>query len=151
MKFTNEFNTIRTKDMPIFLRLIEKNLGNSVLIPFYYYDICLENGVRVGKISLRIGHNFHSYYNGNIGFEIEKEFRGRRYAYMATTMLIPLALHHKMKVLILTCNEENNASSRTFERLGAIFRELVKPPKEYFAFYEEMPRQQIFELRIGNA
>ena len=46
--------------MPPTLRIREKAEGDGVLLPFYYYDI-LADGTPVGKISIRIGDNFHAY------------------------------------------------------------------------------------------
>ena len=56
--FTDRFDRIDGDGMT--LRIIEKNPGNAEQIPFYYYDI-LVDGVPVGRISIRIGDNFHSY------------------------------------------------------------------------------------------
>lgn len=42
---------------------------------FYYYDI-YENkyNKKVGKIIIIICYNYHSYYNGHIGYELDEEF-----------------------------------------------------------------------------
>lgn len=44
----------------------------------------------VDKISIRIGNDFHSYYNGQIGYEIFKKHRWSKLAYKACTMVLPL-------------------------------------------------------------
>ena len=80
---------------PLTLKIIEKNPGNEQTIPLYYYEICLtDSGQPVGKISIRIGHNFHSYYNGNIGYEIDEPYRGHHYAAAACRMVLPVAKAH---------------------------------------------------------
>ncbi len=61
------------------LKILEKNPGDEIMLPFYYYNIWVDN-IIVGKISIRIGSNYHSYYNGNIGYGIEEEYRGNGYA-----------------------------------------------------------------------
>lgn len=59
------------------LELINTYEGNEKELPFYWWHIVLnEKNIKVGKISFRIGNNYHSYYNGNIGYEIDKEYRG---------------------------------------------------------------------------
>ena len=62
------------------LRLIDTYEGGDGALPFYWWDIVLKpNNVSVGKISFRIGYNYHSYYNGNIGYEVDEEYRGHHY------------------------------------------------------------------------
>ena len=53
-----------------------------------------------------------------------------------------------MTELILVCDESNIASYRTFEKYGAELMEIVKPPKDYFAYYDEMEKQRIYKLSI---
>lgn len=94
--FFNHFDTIAGH--PLTLKIIEKNPGDQQAIPFYYYNILLSGSDQpIGKISLRVGHNFHSYYNGNIGYEIDLAHRGHHYAAAACQMLFPLAKAHGME------------------------------------------------------
>ena len=72
-------NAVFNKDLyriegdDIELRLINTYEGEDGALPFYWWDIVLKsNNTPVGKISFRIGHNYHSYYNGNIGYEIDE-------------------------------------------------------------------------------
>ena len=61
------------------LRLLETVEGNGDELPFYWWSI-VENrtGGNVGKISLRLGHNYHSYWNGNVGYEVTR--RGSKFS-----------------------------------------------------------------------
>ena len=132
-------------DGEIALRISQKYQGDDELLPFYYYDICVGD-IAVGKISVRIGNNYHSYYNGNIGYEIDKEYRGNNYAYNACKLVLQVAKAHGMNELILTCDESNIASYKTIEKLGADLIEIVKPPEDYFAYREDMEKQRIYKL-----
>ena len=132
-------------DGKIVLRISQKYQGDDKLLPFYYYDIFINN-TAVGKISVRIGNNYHSYYNGNIGYEIDKEYRGNNYAYKACKLVLQVAKAHGMNELILTCDESNISSYKTIEKLGANLIEIVKPPKDYFAYREDMENQRIYKL-----
>lgn len=140
--FTN-FDTM--SDGEISLKISQKYQGDDELLPFYYYDICVDD-TAIGKISVRIGNNYHSYYNGNIGYEIDKEYRGNNYAYKACKLVLQVAKAHGMIELILTCDESNIASYKTIEKLGADLIEIVKPPKDYFAYREDMEKQRIYKL-----
>ena len=144
-EFINEFDIIT--DNEIILKISQKYQGDNELLPFYYYDICV-NSIAVGKISIRIGNNYHSYYNGHIGYEINKEHRGKNYAYKASKLVFQVAKAHGMSELILSCDESNIASYKTIEKLGAELIEMVKPPKDYFAYREDMERQRIYKVKL---
>ncbi len=129
------------------MQIIEKRQGDGVMLPFYYWDICV-NEKMVGKISLRIGRNFHTYYDGNVGYEVDEAYRGHGYSRKACLLLLPIAKAHGMKELLLTCKESNIASCKTIEGLGAKLLEIAEIPKEYFAWKEGMERQRIYALGL---
>lgn len=143
--FMNSFDIL--SDNEITLRISQKYQGDDELLPFYYYDICVGD-TPIGKISIRIGNNYHSYYNGNIGYEIDKEYRGNNYSYKACKLVFQVAKAHGMNELILTCDESNIASYKTIEKLGAELIETAKPPEDYFAYRENMENQRIYKLHI---
>ena len=132
---------------PMTLQITEKVPAGPDGLPFYFYDIQV-NGVPVGKISIRIGAAFHTYYNGNIGYEIDEPHRGHGYARAACRMILDVARYHGMTTLYLTCAESNTASYRTIAGLGAELLEICEVPREYFAFREDMERQRIYRLTL---
>lgn len=144
-QFTDRFDRIDGGRMV--LRVIEKNPGTAEQVPFYYYDI-LVDGVPVGKISIRIGENFHSYYNGHIGYEISPEHRGCGYAAEACKLVFAVARFHGMCRLYLTCDESNIASYRTIEKLGARLLEICPVPENYFGWYEGIEDHRIYQLDL---
>lgn len=143
--FTDRFDHLAAG--PMTLRITEKVPTGPDGLPFYFYDI-LAGGQNVGKISLRIGANFHTYYNGNIGYEVDEPYRGQGYARAACRLLLPLARYHGMTSLYLTCAESNIASYRTIEGLGAELVEICEVPRGYFAWRENMERQRIYRLAL---
>lgn len=143
--FTDHFDRIASG--PMTLQIIEKNPAGADGLPFYYYDILI-NGAPVGKISLRIGVNFHTYYNGSIGYEVDEPCRGRGYARAACRLVLPVARHHGMTHLYLTCAESNIPSFHTIEGLGAELVEICQVPREYFAWRAGMERQRIYRLAL---
>lgn len=131
------------------LRLIDTYEGEEGELPFYWWDIIQKsNNVSAGKISFRIGHNYHSYYNGNIGYEVDEEYRGHHYALLACRLLLQVARYHKMEKIILTCDYDNVASYKTIERLGATLIEEVLPPKDYIFYFDEIEVHRIYELKV---
>ena len=49
--------------------------------PYYIYLIMVDH-IEVGRIVLREGSNEERYYDGHIGYTIEKEYRGHHYSKM---------------------------------------------------------------------
>ena len=131
------------------LRLIDTYEGRGGALPFYWWNIILkQNNVAVGKISFRVGHNYHSYYNGNIGYEVDEEYRGYHYSLLACQLVLKVAKYYKMKKIYLSCDYDNVASYKTIEKLGANLIEEVLPPEDYIFYNEEMKTQRIYELKI---
>lgn len=147
MQYNEDFARLISDGME--LKLIEFNPGNDVEIPFYWYEIIPKTiNKPVGKISIRLGNNYHSYYNGHIGYEVDEEYRGHGFSYQAAKLVLRVAKEYGMEFLNLVCDEDNIASYRTIERLGAVPVEVAVPPKDYFGWYEGIPAQRIYKLDI---
>jgi len=145
--FSRDFYYIEGDDID--LRLIDTFDGEDGALPFYWWDIILKSDdVAIGKISFRIGHNYHSYYNGNIGYEVDEEYRGHHYALLACRLVLKVAQYHKMGKIYLTCDYDNVASYKTIEKLGAKLIEEVLPPKDYIFYHDGIEVQKIYELTI---
>jgi len=147
IEFFHEFDCLES-DM-VTLKIVEKNKGATDMLPFYYYDIFNKAGEHVGKISVRIGNNFHSYYNGHIGYEIFEGHRGKHYSYEAVKLVLQVAKAHGMKELFITCGLSNDASIKTIERLGAVKKDIVKIPKECFFYHEGIQDYCVYSLQIN--
>jgi len=145
MNFLNSFNLLT--DGIITLCLTEQNPGSDEMLPFYYYDILDRNGT-VGKISIRIGNNAHSYFNGHIGYEVDEAYRGRHYALAACKLVLPVAKAHDMHHLYLTCQASNAASRKTIEQMGAALLEIADIPKSCFFWRPGMEKYCVYRLDL---
>lgn len=143
--FQDRFNRIDGGNIALQLR--ERAEAGRVQLPYYYYDI-LADGFPVGKISIRIGDSFHTYYNGHIGYEVDEGARGHGYARRACELVLDVARFHGMTRLYITCAEDNAPSWHTIENLGAKLLEICEMPREYFAWYEGIPRHRIYQLDL---
>ena len=146
MRFLEGFDQLT--DGAVTLRLAEQNPGGGGTLPFYYYDI-LDAGGPVGKISIRIGDNAHSYYNGHIGYEVDEAHRGRHYALRACELVLPVAKAHGMRRLYLTCRVSNAASRKTMERLGAALLEITDIPESCFFWRPGMEKYCVYRLDLS--
>ena len=147
--FSNDFDTL--SDGKTTLKICEKYPGDSDLLPFYYYDIFSADSSRIGKISIRIGDNAHSYYNGHIGYEISANHRGNGYALRACNLVLTVAKYHNMARLYLTCEISNAASRRVIEKLGGRFLQTVAIPKTCFFWREGITDYHIFSLSLTTS
>ncbi len=145
--FNQAFSYIRGDELA--LHLIDTYEARDGALPFYWWNIVLTaDHTVVGKISLRIGQNYHSYYNGNIGYEVDEAYRGHHYAYSACRLVLPVARYHKMEKLYLTCDYDNAASYKTIEKLGATLLEEVIPPRDWIYYDEGIEAHKIYELSL---
>lgn len=99
------------------------------LAPFYLFDMRVD-GNKAGYVRLRVDDTeLIRIYQGHIGYAVEPEFRGHRYAERSSRLILPLAKAHGINPIWITCNPDNIASRRTIERLGATFVETVTAPE----------------------
>lgn len=145
--FMDSFDTLG--DEFITLKICDKKDENGEELPFYYYDI-FENKTNrhAGKISIRIGSNYHSYYNGNIGYEVDEPCRGNHYSYRAVMLVLQVAKAHGMDTIYITCNASNIASKKIIERTGAALLEIAKVPEDYIFWKEGIEDHCIYRLEI---
>lgn len=101
-------------------------------VPAYrFHMISTRDRVLLGRIELRLGDNeFLQMYAGQIGYGVEPEHRGHRYAARSCRLVLPLALAHGVNPLWITCNPDNWASRKTCERAGAELVEIVDLPED---------------------
>jgi len=98
--------------------------------PAYLFDVVLHDGTLIGQIDLRVGDTPALVtYAGQIGYGIDRPYRGHHYAAKACELIRTVALDHGMAELWITCNPDNIASVRTCERIGARFVERVSVPR----------------------
>jgi predicted acetyltransferase len=132
-------------DADLELLLVEKYPGDPTIdyVPAYRFRMAhAGRDDDIGRIELRIGNTRHIImYGGHIAYQVAPEHRGHRYAARACRLLLPLAGHHGLKTLWITCNPDNLASRRTCELAGARLIEIVDLPEDT-DMYQEGERQK---------
>ena len=89
----------------------------------------------IGGIRLRIGlTKTLNTYGGHIGYEVDKLYRGHRYATRSCRLLIPLIQRLEIQPVVITCTPENIPSTRTIESLGlnGWKSKMSRPNQEFF-------------------
>ena len=90
-------------------------------VPEYKFEMCLTDSRKtIGKINLRTYLTpILAKFGGHIGYEVDPEYRGNRYAARSCKLLFNLVKKHKINPILITCNTENIPSRHTCEIIGA--------------------------------
>ena len=89
----------------------------------------------IGHIHFRLGDTEKILkYIGHVGFGIDEQYRGNKYAAKACRIISKVAKEHLMESLIITCNPENYASRKICEAIGANLIEVIDIPETSDAF-----------------
>ncbi len=95
------------------------------------YDIVLHSTKdKIGHCSAKLGFNDVIFYIGNIGYNINEDYRGNGYAGEAVALLLEVFKKNEFKKVYITNVPENNASRRVCEKLGAKFLGTFEIPKD---------------------
>ena len=144
------YDTADLTDGEIMLRLRETcdAAPEKRWVPAYKFDICRTDGTQVGYCDLRIGYNDKTYIGGNIGYGIDAPFRGHHYAAKACRLLFRQAKKHGMEYLIITCDPDNAASSRTCQLAGGRYLETAAIPEDNEMYAEGKRRAMIYRFDL---
>ena len=97
------------------LRVIGNEICNQYYIFLHGTDIC------VGKIDYR-GYHIQSTL-GDIGYEINEEYRGNNYSYEALLLLSNLLSENGIDSFVITSNKNNIPSVKIIEKYGGLLLE----------------------------
>jgi tagatose 1,6-diphosphate aldolase len=112
-------------------------------VPTYYFRmIHTTTRQELGSVNLRTVTTPHvERYAGHVGYSVNEEHRGKRYAARSVRLILPLAQRLGLNPLWFTCDPENAASRRTMELAGARFIEIVTIPEDSAIFmYDSRPK-----------
>ncbi|MBO1754210.1 GNAT family N-acetyltransferase [Allobranchiibius sp. CTAmp26] len=90
--------------------------------------------VVLGSIALRhhIGTDFLREHGGHIGFGVRPSARGTGVASAALRAALPRARALSLDRVLLTCDEDNEASRRTIESCGGVFERMADTRRRYW-------------------
>jgi predicted acetyltransferase len=113
------------------LRLSDYSVHSFHRVPTYSFRMFSQHSEQeLGQINLRIGSTPHlERYAGHIVYGVYGAHRGHHYAARSVALLLPLARHHSIDPIWITCDPENVASRRSLEIAGAEFVEIVEVPQ----------------------
>lgn len=134
---------MRDGDLQLILQAFHPANNTKGLEPYYEFNMVLNEQREIaGRIRLRLGDTEELLlYHGHVGYNVFPEFRGQRLAARSVRLLLPLAAHHDLNPLWITCDPDNSASRKTCERAGAEFIEIVDVPRSQ-DIYQEGERQK---------
>lgn len=123
-------------------------MGN---VPFYGCFLFFHNTeIRIGEITLRLGdiNNKDIYYDSNIGYGINSEYRGKGYAGRACNLIKKVAIIENLTELSITCNVENAASIRVLEKIGAKYDATFEVLEKYRDKHDAIPKRRRYFIKL---
>ena len=129
MRFLNT-DFLENEEIKLRLSRLDEADPERNRVPAYHFDICSPEGSVMGSCDLRVGYTEGLYYGGHIGYSINEEYRGHRYAAKACRLLFGLAKKHGMEYLYITCGPDNTASLKTCRCLGGEFLGTAELPED---------------------
>jgi tagatose 1,6-diphosphate aldolase len=128
-----------------FINLEQPNNG---VLQYYRFSINAE-GKWVGWIQVKIGYSLRAYYDGQIGYMIDDENdRNKGYATDACLALKPFLCKLGYDYITITTDENNTASRRVCEKIGAELLDVVDTPTWTSIYKRGQRRTCIFEWKI---
>jgi len=103
----------------------------------YSYIITLHGTkTKIGVIDIRFSLLKNEKYLGNIGANIDEEYRGKRYSKIAFILLRDVMLEHNLRKPLFTVKETNTSSLKSLDNIGAKQVEYVIDSEEPYYIYE---------------
>ncbi len=120
--------TLVDGDLELVLARAEHRDTRRGVIPQYEFELrSAGTMLKMGLIKLRIHLTEElKLYGGNLSYDVDEGYRGRKYAARGCRLLFPLAKRHGLTSLLITCAADNAASRRTCERIGAQFLDTIE-------------------------
>jgi tagatose 1,6-diphosphate aldolase len=116
------------------------------------YDIADNETNRViGEIALRLGEGEGLFYLGHIGYHIDPPYQGKRCAYRACVLCLPVFRAMGMNSFVITTDEDNLPSIHTCERLGCVLESTVDVPFWCQKEYEISSRKRRYVFTFSKA
>ena len=119
-------------------------------VPAYAFELRLSSSdEKIGNLHFRAATTPSlEKYGGHVGYNVNPEHRGHRYAERACRLIIPLMRQHGFTEIWITCNPDNHPSRRTCERLGAELIEIVDLPSDHEMYKSGDRRKCRYRLSV---
>ena len=136
MTAQDQFNFLdpgRLVDGDLELALVERMPADRARgrVPQYEFEMRRTGSTQaMGTIRLRIGSARKLRYAGHIGYGVNAECRGHRYAARSCLLILPLARAHGLKAVWLTVDPHNVPSLKTCRIIGAKWVDTVRLLKD---------------------
>jgi predicted acetyltransferase len=149
-RFINPGNLI---DDDLELVLVRKTPADPVkrFVPAYEFEMRRTGKPSaMGSLWLRIGAAARLRYQGQLGYEVKKKFRGHRYAARSCKLILALAYAHGLRAVWLTVDPRNIPSQKTCKIIGAKYVETVRIPKDH-EMYQRARYRRRYRLGLRKA
>jgi predicted acetyltransferase len=156
-KITNQFTFInpgKLVDEDLELILVKQIPADSSkgYVPMYVFEMRHPgNTTSLGEIRLRIGSSIKLRYPGHIGYNVNEEYRGQRYAARSCLLILPLAYVHGLREVLLTCDPKNIPSRKTCEIIGAEYIDTLRIPSGHQMYQQGLRHARRYKVVLKGA
>ena len=116
-----KFNFMKGK--LVTLRLCETKMPDmeKEISPRYLFDVLDQDKKLIGKLEYRVGNSIFTQYNGSVTFEFAPDVSTQAIV-EAFSMLIPVAIHHRQRVIYFATNTDDMTTRKMYEDMGATLK-----------------------------
>lgn len=140
-----DFGPVNVGDLELRLEAKLQAQPEKNYLPAYRFGLLHRaTGQRIGEIGLKIGDPPPD--SGHIWYRVLPEHRGHHYATRALQLILPLAKHHAINPLRITCRTDNMASRRTCELAGASYIGTIQMPDNYRDWLGPVSEKCLYQL-----
>jgi tagatose 1,6-diphosphate aldolase len=145
-----DYQALGDKEIDIIINKKSSGDVSKGRVPEYKFKILLKNtNIVIGHINLRLGNSEKIVnYIGHIGYGIEEQYRGNKFAAKACNIIKEVLKDNSMNKVIITCNPDNYASRKICETIGAKFIEIVDIPETSDAYSADETQKCRYEWII---
>jgi len=142
--------TVEDEELQLVLILTTTDERGMNGCPCYYFRMqSPRTGQIMGQLRLRIGDGEGELkYLGHIGYDVDEKHRGNRLAARSVGLILPFAAKHGLDAVWINCDNENIASCRTCEILGAVHIETVEVPEDDVVHEDGIRQLSRYQLKL---
>lgn len=137
-------NFFKLSNDDITLNIYDRKNLNDKSLAFYSFDVVSK--LCSGKVILYIGHNYHTYFHGNVIFKLDN--------IECIDKIMPLIekiyTYHLISELIFACSEDEIDKIEAYKKIGARLAEKVDVPSDYIGFYNDVKKRYIYKYYVNK-
>ena len=116
-----DFTELKDNEIKLVLKSHDEPDPEKGILPRYGFSIIhIANDEDIGVVYFAVDNTRRQYLRGHLSYGVSPAYSGHNYAMKACKLIKTVALAHGFKRLFIGSKNDNLASKKTIEKLGAI-------------------------------